>query len=65
MDESLHYLQQIHMTVINSADIDSSSVSSELCKIIMEKLGLPGITVNPLVAKSFESSLRSRDKTLT
>lgn len=63
MDESLNYLQQIHTTVINSSDIDSSFVSSELCKIVLEKLGLPGITVNPLVAKSFESSLKSRDKT--
>lgn len=65
MDESLHYLQQIHTTVINSADIDSSFVSSELCEKVLEKLGLPGITVNPLVAKSFESSLKFRDKTLT
>jgi hypothetical protein len=45
--------------------IDSSFVSSELCEIVLEKLGLPGITANPLVAKSFESSLISRDKTLT
>lgn len=61
MDESLHYLQHIHKTVINSADINSSSVSPELCGIVLEKLGLPRITANPLVAKSFESSLIFRD----
>jgi len=61
MDESLHYLQHIHKTVINSADNDSSRVSSELCERVLEKLGLPKITANPLVAKSFESSLKFRD----
>jgi hydroxyacylglutathione hydrolase len=61
MDESLLYLQHIHKTVINSADINSSGVSSELCEIVLEKLGLPKITANPLVAKSFESSLIYRD----
>lgn len=61
MDESLHYLQHIHETVINSADINSSLVSYELCEIVLEKLGLPMITVNPLVVKSFESSLKFRN----
>ncbi|KAF5416707.1 MAG: Metallo-beta-lactamase fold-containing protein [Candidatus Methanogaster sp.] len=61
MDESLHYLQHIHTTVINNADNDSSWVSSELCEKVLEKLGLPKITANPLVAKSFESSLKFRD----
>lgn len=62
MDEGLHYLQRIHKTVVNSADNDSlrisSEVSSELCEIVLEKLGLSEITVNPLVARSFESSLK-------
>jgi len=62
MDESLNYLQHIHKTVINAADIDSSSVSPELCGVVLEKLGLPRITVNPLVARSFESSLEFRDR---
>jgi len=29
----------------------------ELCKIVVEKIGLPLAAVNPLVAKSFQSNL--------
>ena len=59
MDEGLRYLQHVHETVIKTAGNDCSQMSLELCERVLAELELHQMVANPLVAKSFEASLRA------
>jgi hydroxyacylglutathione hydrolase len=60
MEESLNYLQHIHETVIRVADKNVSLEPLELCKRVLEELGLPVAAANPLIARSFQANLKAR-----
>ncbi len=62
MDSGLDYLQRIHDAVIKVADSAASLDSMELCKRVLEDLGLPKAMANPLVARSFQASLSEIDQ---
>lgn len=57
MEKSIAYLQRIHSAVISACNDRSRQDIMELCKKVVGKLGLPPFAVNPLVARSFASSL--------
>ena len=61
MDEGLQYLQRIHSSVLKVAGRKSNAGGAgpmQLCRRVLVELGLPGIMANPLVAASFQASLR-------
>jgi len=62
MDESIDYLRRIHETALRISENDPSPDPMDLCKKITKELGLPPVSVNPLVAASFMSSLTPRQK---
>ena len=57
----LQYLQHIHKAVINVSSSHPTIEPMELCKLVLKELGIPEMTANPLIAKSFESNLKLRD----
>jgi hydroxyacylglutathione hydrolase len=57
MDESIAYLKRIHKAVINNSSNEKQQNIMDLCKKVVDELGLPPFAVNPLVAKAFTSSL--------
>jgi glyoxylase-like metal-dependent hydrolase (beta-lactamase superfamily II) len=59
MDESLEYLREIHEMVLKFHEQQGPMEPMELCKVIVAKLGLPEIALNPMVAKSLESHLHT------
>lgn len=65
MDEGLGYLQRIHSAVLKvagDAGQDAGLDSMELCRRTLAELGLPEAMANPLVARSFQSSLKLLDQ---
>jgi hydroxyacylglutathione hydrolase len=62
MDSGLGYLQRIHDAVIKVADPDARLDSMELCRRVLDELGLPKTMANPLVARSFQASLSMLDQ---
>ena len=65
MDEGLEYLQSIHNAVLKVAGDrgpDAGLDSMELCRRVLAELGLPAAMANPLVAGSFQSSLKLSDQ---
>ena len=58
MDDGLEYLQHIHNAVLRVAGQDPSIDSMELCRRALNELGLPEKMANPLIARSFQASLR-------
>lgn len=62
MDEGLQYLQRIHSSVLKVAGTNPGISPMELCRRTLEQLGLPQIMANPLVAASFQSSLKTGNK---
>jgi hydroxyacylglutathione hydrolase len=65
MDEGLGYLQRIHNAVLKVAGgtaPDAGLDSMELCRRTLAELGLPQAMANPLVARSFQSSLKLLDQ---
>ena len=57
MDQGLDYLQRIHSAVIKVAENKGSNNSMQICRQTLRELGLQEITANPLVCRSFLSSL--------
>jgi hypothetical protein len=55
MDGGQDYLQRIHDAVIGVADVRLDSM--ELCRRVLEELGLPRVMANPIVARSFQASM--------
>jgi glyoxylase-like metal-dependent hydrolase (beta-lactamase superfamily II) len=65
MEEGLEYLQSIHNAVLKVAGArgpDAGLDSMELCRRVLAELGLPAAMANPLVAGSFQSSLKLSDQ---
>jgi hypothetical protein len=65
MDEGLAYLQSIHNAVLKVAgdrEPGAGLDSMELCRRVLAELGLPTAMANPLVAGSFQSSLKLSDQ---
>ncbi len=61
MDRALAYLQEIHRAVLDS-ERSSPSNLMELTRKTAATLGLPGQGANPLLARTFASNLRYRDR---
>ena len=60
MDQSINYLLKIHK-IIKGINKANEYQPLELCRIVVEKLGLPQAAINQLVAKSFQSNLKFLD----
>ncbi|MCK9440684.1 MAG: MBL fold metallo-hydrolase [Methanothrix sp.] len=63
MAEGRQYLQRIHSSILKMAGENPALVELEnmqLCRRVLVELGLPLIMANPLVAASFQASLRER-----
>ena len=61
MDEGLQYLQRIHSSALMVARENPALLeldSMQLCRRVLVELGLPPIMANPLVAASFQASLK-------
>jgi len=61
MDEGLQYLQRIHSSALMVAGAKPALLeldSMQLCRRVLVELGLPPIMANPLVATSFQASLK-------
>lgn len=61
MDESITYLKRIHAVVIKNISSEIQQNVMELCQKVVSELGLPPFAANPLVAKSFASSLAAME----
>ena len=65
MDEGIRYLQSIHNAVLKVAGDrgpDAGLDPMELCRRVLAELDLPLAMANPLVAGSFQSSLKLSDQ---
>ena len=58
MEDGFDYINRVHNAVIEAAKTDPMMEATELCKHVLEKLNLPLFMANPLLARSFASSLR-------
>ena len=58
MDQGLDYLQRIHNAVVRAAEGKASDDPMQICKEALRELGLPEMMANPLVCRSFLSSLK-------
>ncbi len=61
MDEGLRYLQRIHNSALMVAGANPAQEepdSMQLCRRVLFELGLPQTMANPLVAASFQASLK-------
>jgi hydroxyacylglutathione hydrolase len=61
LDEGLAYLQRVHEAVITVAERNPHLNSRELCAPVLDALGLPTTSANPLIARSIEAHLAVRD----
>lgn len=57
MDKGLHYFQKIHTTIRQLPDKQVIADPMELCRKMVDKLGLPEFAINPLIARSFASHI--------
>jgi len=65
MDRGLDYLQQIHKAVLRATEWMGSPAeidAMELCRKVIAEMELPPYMANPLVARSFMSSLPASKK---
>ena len=60
MDQGLDYLQRIHRSVIRAAENKGSDDPMQICRQALKELGLPETMANPLVCRSFMSSLTAK-----
>lgn len=58
MDEGLAYINNIHQAVRQFDDKEILNNPIQLCRQLVEQLGLPAVAVNPIVAQSFSSHVR-------
>lgn len=57
MEEGVQYFQRIHSAIQQLQGRETIADPMELCRKMVEKLGLPEVAVNPLIARSFSSHL--------
>lgn len=62
IEQSLHYLESINSSVLHAARANPGASSMQICRAVLSDLNLPGFMANPLVAASFQSSLRAKYK---
>lgn len=62
IESGMIYLQKIHNIVLNAHE-ESKRTGMELCKQVIDSLGLPPFVANPLLVKAFTSSLLAGDNT--
>jgi glyoxylase-like metal-dependent hydrolase (beta-lactamase superfamily II) len=60
IDEGLRYIQRIHEAVLKASGDTPSPEPMQLCKRVLEKLGIPSVAANPLVARTFAAHLLMR-----
>jgi len=60
MDQALQYLEDINSSVLAAAEADPTAGPMQICQSVLGRLGLPQFMANPLVAASFQSSLKAR-----
>lgn len=56
------YLQRVHEAVLKVAGEKDDLAPMELCGRVLEEVGLPPMVANPLIARSFQSSLAAKDE---
>lgn len=61
LDEGLAYLHRVHEAVITVAERNPLLNSLQLCTLVLDSLGLPATSANPLIARSVEAHLAVRD----
>ncbi len=61
LDRGLQTLKRIHRTVTGLAGEETPMEPMELCRKALAELQMPPALANPLIARSFLSSLRARD----
>jgi len=59
MAEGLRYLERIHGCVLKQAEANPKLSAMQLCRLVLIELGLPEVMANPLVAASFQASLKA------
>jgi hypothetical protein len=62
MNRSLEYLQRIDSAVTRAAERKGSDDLMQICKEAIKELGLPDMMANPLVCRSFLSSLKMAER---
>jgi len=62
MKDGLLYLQQVHEAVRACAEENPGAGPLQLCPCVLQKIGIPPETANPLVARSIEAHLKVRDR---
>ena len=61
--ESILYMKRIHSAVLEAGSAGKTEIM-ELCRLVVDNLGLPAFAVNPLVARAFASSLSVEKNTM-
>jgi hypothetical protein len=59
LDEALEYLEEIDRKVKEVAAREQSISSTSLCRKVLDEMGMRQVPTLPLVARSFQSNLRS------
>ena len=62
MDDGFEYLQSIHNAILKITDEAILRDPFQLCKQMVDDFGLLETAVNPLIARSFASHLKVRDR---
>jgi len=62
LDRGMEYLQRIHRAVFRAADKGTLVGPMELCRRVVEDLGLPDGMINPLVARTFLACLNAKNQ---
>ena len=62
LNEGLEYLHTIHKAVLRSKPEKDSVDLMQLCRQVVDDLGLPSFAANPLVARSLAAHLRVEDE---
>lgn len=62
MDEGLHYLQQVHETVLKVCGDGPDPDPMTLCRKVLPELGIDPVVANPILAQSFISHLPLRNR---
>jgi len=62
LDEGIRHLQHLHELVRSIAAQERTMPPMDLCRALVQRLGLPEAAINPLVARSFASHLPLLDQ---
>ncbi|MBN1455467.1 MAG: MBL fold metallo-hydrolase [Methanomicrobia archaeon] len=65
LDEGLNYLHRIHSTVMTISADNPHLSSPELCALVLDALGLPATSANPLFARTIEAHRAAASEPVT